>query len=515
MLTSTSIGAKRLSTWIWFVAAPFSGLLLTMAFAPYGYALSALPALFFLLVAWRRSTPLKAAIIGYLHGLGLFGSGIWWIFVSIHEFGDSDTFSAVMLTALAVGFWSTFPALSGWLIAHVMKWRIVWIRLMLSSLLWVFVDYVRGDWLLNGFPWLQVGYSQLTMPLAGYAPILGVYGVSFVLVLSAVTLQEFIRRGLSLMIGIGLLLLLWGGGAWLRGVTWTHRVGEPIKITLVQGNIGQGEKWLPDQRRNTLRLYQQLTEQHWDAQVIIWPETAIPAFLSQVRTDYLDPLAANARQRHVDLVVGLPSEGEGQSYYNSVYALGDKPALYHKNHLLPFGEYLPLQPLSGWILDMIHIPLGNFSAGSDMQPLLVAGGHPFTTTICYEDAFGELVIRQIAEAAYIVNVTNDAWFGDTAEPFQHMQMAQMRALETGRFLVRATNTGLTGFVGPDGIIRKQAPLFHTTAVTDTITPLGGLTPYARWGNTGVFAMLALLAGVVSLFNLKAIKSVPTHLDARE
>ncbi|MDD2761612.1 MAG: apolipoprotein N-acyltransferase, partial [Methylomonas sp.] len=169
-----------------------------------------------------------------------------------------------------------------------------------------------------------------------------------------------------------------------------------------------------------------------------------------------------------------------------------KEGFYHKQHLLPFGEYLPLQPLSGWILDQLQIPLGDFAAGGDRQTLLQAGGYPFVATICYEDAFGELVGRQAEQAAYLVNVTNDAWFGDSAEPFQHMQMAQMRALETGRYMVRVTNTGLTGFVKPDGSISKQAPLYATTTLTDKVMPMGGVTPYVRLGDGAVFAVLSVL-----------------------
>jgi len=199
-------------------------------------------------------------------------------------------------------------------------------------------------------------------------------------------------------------------------------------------------------------------------------------------------LADSARRHQVDLVVSLPS-GEGKRYFNSVLVLAEPELMYHKNHLLPFGEYLPLQPLSGWVLDLIQIPLGNFTAGDDRQTLLLAGGYPFITTICYEDVFGEQVMRQLDQAAYIVNVTNDAWFGNSSQPYQHMQMAQMRALESGRYLARATNTGLTGFIAPDGSIQKQAPLFTTTTLTDSIIPMGGITPYALLGDNLIFAAL--------------------------
>ncbi len=478
------------------------GLLLTLAFAPNDFAYAALPALMFLYKAWSVQTPMRAALSAYLFGLGLFGSGIWWAYISIHDFGHADAFSAGALTLLLVGVWALFPALTGTLAARILRSSAAWLRITAVALLWVMVEYLRGYWILNGFPWLQIAYSQLQTPLAGFAPLVGVYGTGFLLAASAFAMVEMLNRNLQFAKGALFLVLIWGMGGWLKTVQWTQAIGEPIKITLVQGNIAQDQKWLPKQMPKTLALYQQLTEQHWDSNVIIWPETSIPAFLSQVKGRFLDPLATMARQHHVDLVVSLPTEGQGKEYFNSVMTLGERDALYHKSHLLPFGEYLPLQPLSGWVLDALQIPLGNFAAGGERQPLLRAGGFPFVTTICYEDVFGELVTRQIADAAFIVNVTNDAWFGDSAQPYQHMQMAQMRALETGRFLVRATNTGITGFIAPDGSISKQAPPFTTTPLTDTIVPMGGITPYARIGDNGVFAVMII--AVLVLYNLPGL-----------
>ena len=475
--------------WHWALAAPFMGMLLTLAFAPYDHAYSALAALMFLYLLCSAQSLRKAALTGYLFGLGLFGSGIWWVYISVHDFGEADTLSAVLLTLLLVAVWSLFPALTAALTSIALRSKSASLRILTAALIWVAIEHFRGYWLLNGFPWLQIAYSQLTTPLAGYAPVAGVYGVGFLLALSAFCSVEMLTGRLKPLPALLVLALIWTGGGLLKQQHWTQAIGEPFSVTLVQGNINQSQKWLPGQRNHSLQLYRQLTEQHWDSKVIVWPETAVPAFLSQVKESYLEPLAAMAREHHVDLVVSLPSGGESAEYFNSVLTLGEPFALYHKNHLLPFGEYLPLQPLSGWILDLINIPLGDFAAGADRQPLLRAGGYPFVTTICYEDAFGEQVIRQIAEAAYIVNVTNDGWFGDTSQPYQHMQMAQMRALETGRYLVRATNTGLTGFVRPDGSISKQAPLLTTTTLTDMITPMGGITPYARIGDFGVFVGL--------------------------
>ncbi|WP_445372667.1 apolipoprotein N-acyltransferase [Methylomonas sp. HW2-6] len=474
------------------IAALGSGSFLTLAFAPYAYAYLAPIALALLYLSWSGRTPRQAALVGYCFGLGLFGSGIWWVFISIHQFGGADAVSAAALTALLVAVWALFPALAAWLIAMT-PWPGVWSRVAGAALLWLAVEYFRGNYVLNGFPWLQIGYSQTATPLAGFAPLGGAYSVGFLLAWSGFAMAEIVQSRLSRRLGSAMLLAIWVGGAGMQAIAWTEAAGAPIDITLVQGNIGQGDKWQANQQLATLKLYRKLTEQHWDSDVIIWPETSIPAFLEDVKPFFIDPLHAAARERGVDIVVGLPSSGQGKDYYNSVLALGETQALYHKIHLLPFGEYLPLQPLSGWVLDQLAIPLGDFAAGGARQPLLRAGGHAFVTTICYEDAFGELVARQAAEAGYIVNMTNDAWFGDSAQPHQHLQMAQMRALETGRYLVRATNTGVTGFIAPDGTVKRQAPLFSTVAITDRIVPMRGATPYLRLGDSGAFAAMALLA----------------------
>ncbi|WP_347988989.1 apolipoprotein N-acyltransferase [Methylomonas sp. AM2-LC] len=490
---------NRILNWKWALLAPIAGLLLTLSFAPYDYAFASIFSLMYLYRVWSIY-PLKySVILAYLFGLGLFGSGIWWVYISVHDYGGADITSAGLLTLLLVSIWAIFPALTAVIAVPFLKSTSVWIRITSIAVLWVAVEYFRGYWLLNGFPWLQIAYSQLDTPLAGFAPVLGVYGVGFFLAASAFVLVEMLTSQLAVRQGILFLLLCWGGGGILKTVAWTHSIGAPIKITLVQGNVSQEQKWLPDQQINTLKRYQELTEQHWqDSNVIIWPETAIPAFYTQVKNFFLEPLAAIAHQHNVDVVVSLPSSGEDNEYFNSVLVLDNLDQFYHKNHLLPFGEYLPLQPLSGWILNLVNIPLGSFTAGEDRQMLLRAGGYPFITTICYEDAFGEQVTRQLTDAAYIVNVTNDAWFGDSSQAYQHMQMAQMRALESGRYLVRATNTGVTGFVAPNGSILKQAPLFTATTLTDSIVPMTGLTPYARFGDNAVFALLIAVVLIINL-----------------
>ncbi|MGZ8182813.1 MAG: apolipoprotein N-acyltransferase, partial [Methylobacter sp.] len=287
----------------------------------------------------------------------------------------------------------------------------------------------------------------------------------------------------------------------------THEIGQPIRVSMIQGNIAQDQKWRPENKISTILKYIRMTGEHWDSNIVIWPETAIPAYLDQVKDAFLAPLANDAKQHNTDLIISVPvQETAPTKNFNAVITLGKEQGIYRKIHLLPFGEYLPLQPLSGFVLDLINIRLGNFTPGAIDQPLLKAGGYPFITLICYEDAFGDLSIRGLADAAFLVNVTNDGWFGDSIEPHQHLQMARMRAMETGRFLLRSTNTGTTAVVSPKGEIVNQAPLFQETALTGTITPMGGMTPYAIWGDKPIIAaMVILLLGVLGygrVFELK-------------
>ncbi|MGZ5045009.1 MAG: apolipoprotein N-acyltransferase [Methylobacter sp.] len=498
----------------WDFGAPIAGILLTLSFSPFDYSYFALVALVFLFACWRSISARRAALRGYLFGLGAFGSGVSWVYISVHDFGGAGVLGASLLTALFAAFWALFPALAGYLWVKTNPGNKQTVRIVLLPVIWILVEYLRGYWVLNGFPWLHIAYSQLETPLAGYIPVLGVYGTGFMVALTASVVLEIFERAirterpaspkflqdirLDQLMLIMTLAALWGTGGLLRNVTWTHEIGHPLRVSLIQGNIAQDQKWRPENKVNTLLKYKRMTEEHWDSDVIIWPETAIPAYLGQVKDDFLAPLGDDAKRHNTDLIISVPvQEIAPKKNFNAVITMGKEEGMYRKTHLLPFGEYLPLQPLSGFVLNMINIRLGNFTPGAVNQPLLKAGGYPFITLICYEDVFGDLSIQGLSEAAFLVNVTNDGWFGNSIEPHQHLQMARMRAMETGRFLLRATNTGMTAVVSPKGEIVNQAPLFQETALTGTITPMSGMTPYAKWGDKPVIGgMVVLLCGLL-------------------
>lgn len=468
--------------------ALLAGGVYTLAFAPYAYAYLAPLALLVLFASWQQVSPVRALVRGYLFGLSSFGLGVYWVYISIHDFGGADAWSAVALTGAFAAFWALFPALAGWFSVTLHSKR----NVIMIPLIWILIEYGRGYLLLNGFPWLLAAYSQLETPLAGYIPLVGAYGTGFLLTLSASAGVAILRNKQHRMLLVMVVGGVWLCGSLLRAITWTAPIGKPLQVVLIQGNITQDQKWKPENKLNTLLLYKKLTEDNWGADVIVWPETAIPAFLSQVDAFFLQPLKQSALQQGTDLVVSLPAEGKADDeIYNAVITLGKTTGMYRKNHLLPFGEYMPLQPLSGWILKNLNIHMGDFTPGGSKQPLLQAGGYPFITTICYEDAFGDAGLAGLPAAAYLVNVTNDGWFGDSAEPHQHLQIARMRTIETGRFMLRATNTGATAVIAPNGKIIAQAPLFTATTLKASITPMGGMTPYARLGDKPVIAIMAI------------------------
>ena len=476
--------------------AALAGILYTLAFAPFNFSYLALIALSLLFASWQNATPARALWRGYLFGLGAFGLGVSWVYISIHDFGGADPFSASLLTGLFVAFWALFPALAAYLSVRIRPVKPGLTSIIVMPLVWLLVEYLRGYLVLNGFPWLQVGYSQLETPLAGYIPIAGVYGTGFLAVLTASTLVHLLQTKKHRLLLAAALAAVWLTGSVLQTIKWTYAIGEPIRVSMIQGNIAQDQKWRPENRGNTLQYYKTMTEAHWDSAIIVWPETSIPAYLADVYDWFLLPLSDAARQHETDLIVSLPAHGDSEhERYNAVMTLGKETGIYRKKHLLPFGEYLPWQPVSGFILNSLAIKLGDFTPGAIDQPLLTAGGYPFITSICYEDAFGDAGLRGLPDTAYLVNVTNDGWFGNSIEPHQHLQIARMRAMETGRFLLRATNTGVTAIVAPDGKIVSQAPQFTATVLTDMITPMGGMTPYARSGDQAmIYSMVLALLG---------------------
>lgn len=457
--------------------ALFAGALMPLAFAPFFLYPLALISLILLFFCWDKVSPGQAALRGWLFGLGMFGVGVSWIFVAIHVFGQSGLILAALLTFIFVAFLALYLAVLGWLLKKLRPG--VWSSpdyLLLLPVAWFGLELFKG-WFLSGFPWLEVGVSQIEGPLAGYVPLMGINGVSLLLAFSAGGLLFVIKQRCWLW---GLpLLALWAMGPVLKTIDWTEPVGKPVKTTIIQGNIAQQIKWKPEQLVNTLVRYQTLTQQHWDSDLVVWPENALPAFYHQLEDFYLTPLAQAAREHQTDILLGLPVSGEdGRSYYNSMMSVGNKEAFYHKRHLVPFGDYVPFEWLRG-LIAFFDLPMSAFVPGPQEQPLLEAAGQKVGISICYEDVFSNEVLETVPEATLLVNATNNAWYGDSFAPHQHLQISRSRALETGRPLVRATTNGISAFIDFKGGIIAKTPQFVQASLTEAVQPRKGLTPYVR------------------------------------
>ena len=469
-------------------------------FAPGTLYFLPLLALAALILFWSRaSSRMAAAYVGLAFGLGSFGAGVGWVYVSIHEFGGMPTSLAVVATFLFCLVLSLFPAAAGLLQAGpggLTRRRALW----LIPALWVLMEWVRG-WIFTGFPWLALGYSQaVASPLAGFAPLAGVYGVSLASALCAGALalaaDARLRRlgGAGMVLpGLTILVLVVTGYA-LKQVEWVKPVGAPVAVSLLQGNIPQEMKWREDRTKATLDTYMAMALES-SGRLVVLPETALPMMLHELPLSYLEMLSGRVRELGGDLLVGVPEYTENGEYFNSVLSLGTAPVqVYRKVHLVPFGEFIPFKPLFGWVVQVLHIPLSDFSRGEIIQPPLQVAGQKVAMAICYEDVFGEELINQLPAASLLVNVSNDAWFGDTFAPWQHLQISQMRALETGRYMLRATNTGITAIINQRGEVLKRAPEFTAARLEGEAQGFAGATPFVQFGNLPVLALIALLLG---------------------
>ena len=484
--------------WAFGAALPLvAGAVAVAGFAPFYVWQLPLAALVALFLVWSRApTRGAAALAGLAFGLGLFLAGVSWVYVSLHDFGGLPAWLAGLATLLLCTYLALFPALAGWLTLRLAG--TTGTRLALAPAAFVSCEWLRG-WLFTGFPWLTLGTSQVpASPFAGYMPLVGAFGTTLVLgcvaalVVAAFSRSAFAPR-LRLVFGVGF-VALYAGGIALQSVEWTRPAGPPITVALLQGNIPQEMKWRDDVRAKTLEDYRRMVLAA-NAQIVVLPETALPAFLDQLPQQYLDGLRADAKEAGKEIVMGtVEREGRGRTekYWNSVLVLtASKYVAYRKRHLVPFGEYVPWG--FHWFVDMMNIPMGDFELGDRKQPALPVDGTSFGVAICYEDLFGEEVIDALPEAQVLLNVSNDAWFGHSWAAEQHLQASQARALETGRWMVRATNTGATAAVDEHGNVAARLPEFKRGILNATVEPRMGLTPFARMGNAGALVLALVLA----------------------
>lgn len=432
----------------------------------------------------RARSPREALLTGLGFGLGFFLTGVSWVYVSLSVFGGMPWWLAGIAAFLFCGVMALFPMLAGGIFK---RWQPehFWQQALFFAALIAGADWLRS-WIFTGFPWLAVGYSQAPpSPLAGFAPLFGVHGLSLFVALAGALLLRW-------RVGLVFIAVSAGIGFALQQVAWTTPVGQPISVALIQGNIPQEMKFRPEAFIRTLNLYRELVESN-PAQLTLLPETALPAFFDQLPPSYIDSLKAAAQGNGGDLILGTLT-GQGERYWNSAISIGSSPLqVYSKTHLVPFGETIPAG--FSWFMDIASIPMSSFSRGPDVQPPLAVAGQQVAVNICYEDVFGEEIIRALPQAGILANLSNTAWFGHSLAQPQHLQIARMRASETGRPMLRATNTGMTAVIAADGSLQAVLPAFTQGVLKAEVRAYQGMTPYARLGNLGflVLAGLCLLA----------------------
>lgn len=490
--------SKGMPLLVTLLLAWLAGALFLFALAPYGvWPLAVVsPAILYALLLPAMSGK-RAFIIGEAYGMGLWCVGAFWLYTSIHDYGDTPAWLGLIMIALmglGMGLFHGFLAL--------IFNRVVGKQPFSFAALWILQEWLK-TWLFTGFPWLFVGYAFTEQRwLSSLAPVLGVFAVSFVAVLLAASMIELLRRRGGYIVASAVLIVI-STALWLIHPQWTKPKGTPdLSVSLIQGNIPQDLKWLTEYQVETLKIYASLTATEWGQDIVLWPESSIPMFQTEA-VGFVNEMVKMAKATDTTWITGIPYKDEAAfdastdkypPFYNSVIALGaEGEGLYKKQRLVPFGEYIPFEGL----LDILPNLAGSqeilsYSRGSDNQAPLHVRGHNLGAAVCYEVAYPDTTRKNAIGTDFLLTISNDAWFGTSAGPLQHLQMVQMRAIENGRWFMRATNTGVTAIIDNEGRIVKRAPQFERTVLRGTIQARVGNTPFMSMGNYPILAIITLL-----------------------
>lgn len=417
------------------------------------------------------------------YALGQFGAGVSWVYVSMNEFGGTPAALAVLMVLLFAAGLALIPAFWFWIRKHLSDRFPGSLSWLTFPAFWLLAEWSRS-WLLTGFPWLYAGDAHLESWLSGWAPVIGSLGISLICALTASLSVAFIQHRQPMML---LIWLAWPAGFFLQSAEWTSIQGK-LTVSAVQGNIAQDVKWKPEMVNPTIQMYTDQTEALWQSDLIVWPETAVPMVIEYFQP-YLDTLDDLAREQHSGLITGIvyrhsedsPTPG---AYHNSLVSVGTSQGIYHKQKLVPFGEFIPFEEQLRGLIPFFDLDMSGFTRGSAQQPLLTVQKdgqiYPIASYICYEIAYPVLVATMAQQSTLLITVSNDAWFGDSLGPKQHMALARMRALETGRYLLRSTNTGITALVNHQGQIIRQLPVAQRASLTAEAELRQGNTPFMLW-----------------------------------
>lgn len=462
----------------------------------------------------------------FVFAFGMFVVGASWVYVSMNVYGNASVALSLLLTGLFVTALALIAALPFLLYGKFCGHNRT-ATLVAFPAIWVLSEWGLS-WILTGFPWVYLGYGHLYTWLAGWAPVTGVWGISWIVAFSGATLALWLhsvipalsvipakagqkheacwapegrvkrtiqKQRKPLHWALAVATTLWLGGFGLQQIDWTKPTDKTVTVGLLQPNIPQQLRWEPGRTQQIISDNLTLNELLWGNDIIVWPESAIPQLRHRIEP-LLAQLGAKAKQSGATFITGIPVyDFDQKRYLNSVIANGNGSGQYNKQHLVPFGEYVPLENMLRGLIDFFDLPMSAFSAGSADQPLITAGEQRIGTAICYEIAFPELVRQVSKEASVLLTVSNDTWFGDSLGPQQHFSMAQMRALENGKPLIRATNDGITALIDYRGNTTHWLPQFTSGTLSGELTPRVGSTPFGNLGSWPVLllVLLSLLA----------------------
>lgn len=483
-----------------YLASFFAGAMLVLAFAPLRqfYFAFLSPAILYLLI--EHVKPKQAAGLGACFGLGQFGAGVSWVYISIHVYGYTPIPIALVFTGLFVGFLALYPTLQCYLLARYFPVPSTKKLLIVFPLSWVLIEWLRS-WLLTGFPWLLIGFSQINGPLKGYIPIGGEFFVGFLVVFSSALLvyiaKEF-RDYLKVLSCVGILTAIFAGGYFSATIHWTKPFESPQKIVLIQGNIPQSIKWDPSSVSKILQVYYELAQENWQTNIMVWPEAAVP-IPQNYAAAFLMQIGALAEYHHVSLFTGIPVQVPNSfSYYNALISLGKGRGHYYKRHLVPFGEYVPFANLLRGLMGFFSLPMSNLISGPEHQPDLKAKNIIIAPFICYEIAYADDLFREAPRSQVLLTISDDAWFGDSLAPAQHLEIGQFRAMQSGRDLLFSGNDGITAIVDDHGNIIQQMPQFIRGVLTGNFQPRFGETPWLYYGNNPIILLMLFVFLILAI-----------------
>ena len=479
-----------------FVLSVGAGVLTTFAIPPYPYWWLALISLAVFAHNLQQTTTKHLLIHALLFGLGFFSSGVSWVFVSIYQFGSASLPVAFALTSLFVFTIALFFALPFYGLKYFRP--SIWRLILGFPLFWALSEWLRS-WILTGFPWLYLGYAHIETPLQGWGPIGGIFLISLIAAFTSSVLSVLLSKSASTpfkLLSVLIVVMLWAEGSALKSIQWTQPIGDPITIGIVQPNIPQALKWSPEFKQPSLEILSSLSDNLWDNDWIIWPEAAIPEVYSRIQA-FIESIDKKATQTNTSLITGILYDDHQQhKYLNSILGLGNANGLYFKQRLVPFGEYVPLERWLRGIIHFFNLPTSIIAPGPADQANILAGRYSVASSICYEIVYPALVAKLGKQANILVTVSNDAWFGRSIGPLQHFHMARMRAVETGRYVIRGTNNGVSAIIAPDGSIKAKSKQFIRTNLVGEAIPMAGNTPYLIWRNGLFLVLLTILLSVL-------------------